>query len=353
MTQDSGTVRPRVALTLGEPAGVGPELVARLLADRQSAAAAEIVIVAGRDEIEIARQDSGLEFPVADTPGTGLPLLVDPGHGTGRTFARRRATAEGGQRALANLEAAVGLQQDGRIDALCFAPLNKTSLHLAGMREKDELRWFARRLGFHGTTSELNILEHLWTARVTSHIALKEVSERITAESVAATIVLLAAALREGGFDNPRLAVCALNPHGGEGGAFGREEIDAISPGIALVEQDGFTVSGPYPCDTVFISAHAGQFDGVVTMYHDQGQIAMKLIGFDRGVTVQGGLPLPICTPAHGTAFDIVGRRTANMGAMTNAFQLACQFGAARSAGLVRPERTSSSPPASQPVPSR
>jgi 4-hydroxythreonine-4-phosphate dehydrogenase len=333
MTEQNRATRPRVGLTLGDPAGIGPELVARLVADPATADAAEVVIVAGRDELDIARADSGLELAVAGRPGTDLPVLADPGHGTGARFVRRQATAEGGRRALANLEAAIALQRDGRIDALCFAPLNKSSLHLAGMREEDELRWFARTLGFGGTTSELNVLEHLWTARVTSHITLKQVSERITPESVAATIVLLADALRHGGFANPRLAVCALNPHAGEGGSFGREEIDAITPGIGLVEQEGFTVSGPYPSDTVFISARAGRFDGVVTMYHDQGQIAMKLMGFDRGVTVQGGLPYPICTPAHGTAFDVVGKHTANMGAMTSAFRLASRLGAQHLAG--------------------
>jgi 4-hydroxythreonine-4-phosphate dehydrogenase len=321
---------PRVALTLGDPAGIGPELVARLLSASAEAPEAEVTIVAGRDELEIAREDSGIEIKVADQPGTGLPVLHDPGHEAGTTFERRIATEAGGSRALANLDAALELQRAGSIEAVCFAPLNKRALHLAGMRESDEHRWFASRLGHTGTVSEFNVLPSLWTARVTSHIALAEVASRITPSSVSAVIELLASAMRASGFAHPRLAVAALNPHAGEGGSFGREEIDAITPGIALVSQDGFTVSGPYPSDTVFIAARSGRFDGVVTMYHDQGQIAMKLLGFDKGITVSGGLPVPICTSAHGTAFDIVGQRVANPGALTSAFTLAYRLASQR-----------------------
>jgi 4-hydroxythreonine-4-phosphate dehydrogenase len=130
----------------------------------------------------------------------------------------------------------------------------------------------------------------------------------------------------------PRLAVAALNPHGGEGGLFGREEIDAIAPAIQQARLDGIDAQGPFPADTIFLRARAGTFDAVVSMYHDQGQIAMKLMGFERGVTVQGGLPIPITTPAHGTAFDIAGRGVANPEALRQAFLLACRMAANRKA---------------------
>jgi len=123
--------------------------------------------------------------------------------------------------------------------------------------------------------------------------------------------------------------VCGLNPHNGDNGAFGREEIEVIGPGVELARSRGFAADGPFPADTVFVRAirKDGGYDGVATMYHDQGQIAMKLMGFERGVTVQGGLPMPIATPAHGTAYDIAGRGIANDGAMKNAFELACRMG--------------------------
>lgn len=125
----------------------------------------------------------------------------------------------------------------------------------------------------------------------------------------------------ESGIESPRLAICALNPHAGENGNFGRQEIDHIAPAVQDARQQGMDVTGPFPCDTIFLKRE--RFDGIVTMYHDQGQIAMKLLGFDGGVTVQGGLPVVIATPAHGTAFDIVGKNVAGMQSMQNAFDIA------------------------------
>ena len=125
---------------------------------------------------------------------------------------------------------------------------------------------------------------------------------------------------------NPRIAIAALNPHAGDGGNFGKEEIDVIEPAVQAGIDRGFNVSGPYPADTVFVRAKNGAFDAVLTMYHDQGQIAMKLMGFDRGVTLMGGLPFPVCTPAHGTAYDIAGRGIANIGASREAILLAARM---------------------------
>jgi 4-hydroxythreonine-4-phosphate dehydrogenase len=126
---------------------------------------------------------------------------------------------------------------------------------------------------------------------------------------------------------HPRIAVCGLNPHNGEHGAFGREEIDIILPGIELARQRGTQADGPFPADTIFLKGRDGRYDAIVTQYHDQGQIAMKLMGFDRGVTIAGGLPIPVTTPAHGTAFDIAGQGIANVGAMWSAFDLAWKMG--------------------------
>lgn len=134
--------------------------------------------------------------------------------------------------------------------------------------------------------------------------------------------------LRLAGVKEPRLAVAALNPHGGEGGLFGREEIEVIAPVVAQARAEGINASGPFPADTIFLRARGGAYDAIVSMYHDQGQIAMKLMGFERGVTVQGGLPIPITTPAHGTAFDIAGQGRANPNGLWQAYQIACRMGA-------------------------
>jgi 4-hydroxythreonine-4-phosphate dehydrogenase len=141
-------------------------------------------------------------------------------------------------------------------------------------------------------------------------------------------IVLIDQVLRTAGVGEPRLLVAALNPHGGEGGLFGNEEIEAIAPAIQQARSAGIQASGPFPADTIFVRARKGACDAVVSMYHDQGQIAMKLMGFERGVTVQGGLPLPVTTPAHGTAFDIAGHGKANPQGLYQAFRIACRMGA-------------------------
>jgi 4-hydroxythreonine-4-phosphate dehydrogenase len=186
----------------------------------------------------------------------------------------------------------------------------------------------ADRLQWKGHISEINVLDDLWTSRVTSHVGLRQVSALITKEAVYDAIVLIVGALRLAGVAEPRLLVAALNPHGGEGGLFGNEEIEAIAPAIEQARMEGIQASGPFPADTIFLRARKGGCDAVVSMYHDQGQIAMKLMGFERGVTVQGGLPLPITTPAHGTAFDIAGQGKANPQGLYQAFRLACRMGA-------------------------
>jgi 4-hydroxythreonine-4-phosphate dehydrogenase len=192
----------------------------------------------------------------------------------------------------------------------------------AGLNAEDEHRYIARHIGFKGYHSEINVLDSLMTTRVTSHIGLREVAERITAEAVEKAIGLAEDTCRRAGNARPHIAVAALNPHAGDNGKFGREEIDILQPVIEAAQAKQKHVTGPWPSDTVFLKAKRGEVDAVVTMYHDQGQIAIKLMGFDRGVTVAGGLPIPVATPAHGTAFDIAGQNKANVGATLQAFNL-------------------------------
>ncbi|MBD8042695.1 4-hydroxythreonine-4-phosphate dehydrogenase PdxA [Arthrobacter sp. Sa2BUA2] len=318
---------PRIAVTLGDPAGVGPELAVRLLARPETTRMAEVYILADAAEVEAAAQAAGVVVPLSAAPRPGYAVLLDDASAPAEAIPVQQVSQAAGERTLHQLKRAVALANAGEVEAILFTPLNKTSLKLGGMNEEDELRWFARELDYEGTTSELNVLPGLWTARVTSHIPVSEIAERITVGNVLNTIRLLHSVLVDSGLESPRIAVCALNPHAGENGNFGREEIDQIAPGIAAAREDGMDASGPFPSDTVFLAAKRGDFDGVVTMYHDQGQIAMKLIGFDRGVTIQGGLPIVIATPAHGTAFDIVGKNAANLGATEHAFELAVKVG--------------------------
>jgi len=307
-----------VAVTLGDQAGVGPEVIARLLSDTSRLEKVDVALLANADELALAQEQAGVTVKWSLDRVPGMVQLLPDGESS-PTIALKEVSVAAGSRVITQLGRALNLANEGQINAIMFGPLNKSSLKMAGMDHEDELRWFATELGFHGFTSELNILEDLTTARVTSHIPLSEVAQNVTHERVIEAIILLHNTLVTAGKPSPRLGVCALNPHGGENGNFGREEIEIIAPAVVEAVAAGFQVEGPYPSDTIF-ATRRGLYDGIVTMYHDQGQIAMKLLGFDSGVTVQGGLPLSIATPAHGTAFDIVGQKKAHMGATEHAF---------------------------------
>lgn len=327
-------------MVLGDPAGIGPELIARLLADPATCEQADILLIADRDEWRRGMQVAGVELSLEETDvaafAEGAPRLYQWQLPEKPAFQRGVATAEGGCYSLGTLALALELAQAGQADAILFGPLNKSSLHAAGMAHNDELHWFAEQLDYHGNFCEFNVLDGLWTSRVTSHVALKDVPAMITQPSVGAAIDLIDQALRRAGMERPRIAVCGLNPHNGDNGAFGREEIDVIAPAVAAARERGVNAQGPFPADTIFLKVQGGpaqrQFDAIVTMYHDQGQIGIKLMGFSRGVTVQGGLPVPIATPAHGTAFDITQQGRADPGATQQAFQIACRMGAQRRA---------------------
>ena len=330
-------MKPTVALFTGDPAGIGPELLARLLADGTAAREANIFLVGSREVVLEGMRVAGKTYAFDEAiphPGYGdfeTPVLTRGPVLDASGFERGVVTARSGRYMLDGLTFCIALCQSGAANAICFAPLNKAALRAGGMNHPDELHWFTEVLGFTGTAVELNVLEKLWTSRVTSHVALKDVAGLLTKEKVAEMTELIFKSLRQAGFESPRVAVCGLNPHNGDDGAYGREEIEIIEPGVELARSRGFPADGPFPADTAFVRAtrKSGGYDGVVTMYHDQGQIAMKLLGFERGVTVQGGLPMPITTPAHGTAYDIAGQGVANDGAMKNAFRLACAMSAA------------------------
>src|SRR6185436_765481 len=170
--------------------------------------------------------------------------------------------------------------------------------------------------------------------RVTSHIPLRDVADAITADGVCAAVRIADRYLKAAGNAAPRIAVAGLNPHAGDGGTIGREEIDVIAPAVERSRAEGIDARGPLSPDTVFLAARRGDFDAVVSMYHDQGQIAMKLMGFDNGVTLHGGLPVPVATCASGTAFDIVGKGIANVEGLQAAFDLAARIAARGTAAL-------------------
>ena len=326
-------MRPTIALAMGDPAGISPELTARLLALDDVAARARLVVIGDRrvldDGARIAAVRLDLKNVSPDADFSKEPngaVFVDLGHLDPSTVEPSTATAEGGRFALANYRHALTLARDGRAEAVCFTPFNKKAMRLAHPAYDDEISFSAGVVGLDGPASEFNVLGPLWNARVTSHISLAEVAARITTEAVLRALRLTDSSMRGAGFERPRIAVAGLNPHAGDGGNFGREEIDAIEPAVEQARADGIATDGPFPADTVFLRAKSGAFDAVLTMYHDQGQIAMKLMGFDRGVTLLGGFDFPICTPAHGTAYDIAGKGIAGIGATRAAILLAAEM---------------------------
>lgn len=326
---------PCLAVVLGDPAGIGPELIVRLLKEPGVRGRADIVLIADPAEFEHAMDIVGLhgasrlayalvhDIGGYDFSSQSLPLVVCNNPEL-KPFERCVASAQGGLYSLHSLEKALEFTTAGLTDGILFGPLNKTSLHMAGMSHNDELHWFAEQLGYSGPLCELNTLDGLWTSRVTSHVAMADVPRLLTVPAVLEAIALMYATLRRAGFEKPRVAVCGLNPHNGDNGSFGREEIDVIAPAVELACARDMPVDGPFPADTIFLKVfgESRAYDGVVTMYHDQGQIAIKLMGFSRGVTVQGGLPVPISTPAHGTAFDISQQGLADVGATRQAFEV-------------------------------
>ncbi|WP_445657162.1 4-hydroxythreonine-4-phosphate dehydrogenase PdxA [Achromobacter sp. NCFB-sbj8-Ac1-l] len=329
-------IKPVIALTLGDPAGIGPELIARLLARPEATQQANIVLVG--DEwlwregqrvagVQVATQAVDSIEAVRARPDTAAPAWLAMDTVRQQDVTVGQAQAAGGASVLRVLNACMDAARDGHIDAICFAPLNKFAMKQGGLRHDDELHHFAQYLGVTGYFCEFNTLGDLWTSRVSSHIPLKDAAAALSIDGIKAATRLIYQSLRANGVAEPRVAVAAFNPHGGDGGTCGREEVDIIAPAVRQLNEEGLPVQGPFPADTIFLKAQAGQFQAIVTMYHDQGQIAIKLLGFSRGVTVQGGLPIPITTPAHGTAYDIAGQGRAHVDATWQAFCIACRMG--------------------------
>jgi 4-hydroxythreonine-4-phosphate dehydrogenase len=332
---------PVIALTPGDAAGIGPEQTSRILADRRMAGTARLVVVGdGRIMARGMRQArvelnlrSYVDPAAVDWSDEGTTPIVDLGNTDPDACPIGVATAASGRATGETLARAIDFARQGRVDAITFAPLNKRAMFDGGWTFPDEHKMFAHLLGHRGYFSEMNVLEGQWMSRVTSHVSLRQAIDQVTGPAIEAAIELAVGTMRRAGIAEPRLAVAALNPHGGENGLFGTEEIEIIRPAVDAMRSRGFACEGPFPSDTVYLKAFAGLYDGVLAMYHDQGQIATKLKGFNKGVTVTAGLETVFTTPAHGTAFDIVGQGVADTGALEAAVALAARLASMESHG--------------------
>lgn len=325
--------KPIIAILLGDAGGVGSEIIAKLtiskffnkycriiligdkkIIDRAYALLGSKSLVKIINRVEDANWDDDL-YPMLDLNNLNIENVP---------FGKMSIIS--GKACLDMLTLATELYKNNQIEGFCFAPLNKAGLKDAGCKFESEHHFLADL--FHHTEpfGEINVLGNLWTTRTTSHIPINEVSQNITIDSILRALKLCNTSLKQSGIKQPRIALCALNPHCGEGGRCGREEIDVIIPAIEQANKIGIYALGPYPSDITFIKAFNGNFDGVVTMYHDQGQIALKLKGFDQGITIAGGLPAPIATCGHGTAYDIAGKGIVKTSAFENAVMMVCKM---------------------------
>ena len=324
----------RIGMMMGDPAGIGAELTARMLSGATMGSQTRVLIVgdpvhlsrgqfvAGTD-VAVKELAEAVEFNVEPGKVSLLPQLLPNAAG----YPYGESCVSGGRYMLDCFKVLLSLYKDDRIDAICFAPLNKHTLKLGGMSTSDEGDWLEQQLKFTGHTAELNVIEGLWTSRVTSHVPLRDVADLISVNGIVDAVALIDSVLKSTGLSKPKIMVAGLNPHAGDNGAFGREELDVIGPAVEMAKADGYNTEGPFSPDTMFLSAKKEDFNAIVTMYHDQGQIAMKLMDFEHGVTVLGGLPVPISTPAQGSAFDIAAKGVANPGAMVAAFKIAERMG--------------------------
>ena len=318
--------KANIAVLLGDPAGIGPELISKLLSEEITNKANIVVIgekqilengnnVTGNShQLEVVESFDQIDFNKSNR------FLLDISKGKNHNYKIAEPSKESGESVLEALNLALNLAKEKKIDAINFAPMNKTSLKLGGNTHSDELQLMAEKLDVKSFCCEFNVIDNFWTARVTSHIPIKEVAQHITKENILKPIRLINEVMELNGVKNPRIAVQALNPHA----EFGTEEKDEIIPAIEEAKKLGFNTDGPLPCDTSFVVAYKNKnHDCMVGMYHDALQSGLKAFGFDRGVTVQGGLTVPVTTTAHGSAFAIAGKNEANLAPILNSFKIA------------------------------
>jgi 4-hydroxythreonine-4-phosphate dehydrogenase len=293
------TTRPRIGVTSGDPAGIGPEIVRKAAADPSIAALCDLVVYGPSTAEDLGRYDLG------------------------------RVSAAAGRAAYDAIVAATSDAVAGRIDAIATAPVNKEAFAAAGVPWLGHTDLLAHLTGA-SRVAMMFYTEPLRVILATVHIPLAEVPRALTRETVEGIVDLTAAELPRFGYPAARLALAGLNPHAGEHGIMGREDDEVLAPAVAACRSRGITVDGPFPADTVFVRAMRGDFDAVIACYHDQGLIPVKLVAFGRAVNVTLGLPIIRTSVDHGTAFDIVGRDIADPSSLMEAIRLAARLAVER-----------------------
>lgn len=331
------THRPIIGITMGDPAGVGPEIIVAALADETVYRNCRPLVLGDpgilehavamaplRDAREMSLNVIEHPFGVSGRPNT-MDLMPISGLKPG-SVRPGRPTLNGGKAMVDAVFKAVSLAQEGAIAAMVTCPISKTLMHRAGCRFDGHTELLAH---LTGATDYVMMLagERLRVALVTIHCALADVPRILNSDRVKRTIMVTEAALRcDFGLEAPRLAVAALNPHAGESGCFGSEETTIIAPAVEAARKTGARVDGPLPADTLFYKAASGQYDAVIAMYHDQGLIPLKLLHFSDGVNITLGLPIIRTSVDHGTAYDIAGQGVADPSSLKNAIKMASKL---------------------------
>jgi len=312
---------PTIALTMGDPAGIGPEIVLKALADPAVAPLARWIVVGDARVLQMAEQFTGLKRAISE-----LQDIDTLGDLSGFAFGRMDARC--GAAAVEYVRVATELCMSGAADAMVTAPLNKEAVTMSGQPFSGHTEYIAALCG--ATESRMLLAsERLCTVHVSTHVALRAACDLNTGRIVR-TIELGYEAMRLLGFEKPRIAVCGLNPHAGEHGLFGPEDESLIAPAVEAARAKGIACSGPHAGDTIFLQASRGAYDLVVAMYHDQGHIPMKLIDFEGTVNVSLGIPIIRTSVDHGTAFDIAGKNQGDARSMKQAMRMAVRMAATR-----------------------
>jgi 4-hydroxythreonine-4-phosphate dehydrogenase len=322
-----------LAITLGDPAGIGPEIILKLFAqglDTPCLVYGDVGLLtalAKRLALPVVIQPHTLGEPVPHS--AGIAPVVQATEPVPADLAIGQVSETAGRVAHQALQSAIDDALAGNVRGIVTAPLNKQAIHLAGVKFPGHTEILAQRCG-NVPVAMMLVNEQLRVLLVTIHVALRDVSELITLDLELQAIELAHRACLQMGIQKPRVAVAGLNPHAGEGGKFGPEEITVISPAIQLACDRGIQASGPWPGDTIFSRARTGEFDIVVAQYHDQGLIPIKYLGIDEGVNVTVGLPFVRTSVDHGTAFDIAGKGVASPDSLRQAVLLADLFSSAK-----------------------
>lgn len=319
--------KPIIAITMGDPAGIGPELIVKLLSEKAAYESCRPFVVGDPGAMrEIARLvGAELRFRTVAAPSQArfAPPDVDVVRPEGLRIDQvpwGKVDPSMGRAAALCLQEAFGLALDKRVHGVVSAPLNKEALHLAGFRYLDELAFLADFTDSPGAFI-MGVMDSVWTVAVAGHVPFRKIGDCITKDRILWHIEKMHHTLERTGLADPRIAVAALNVHAGDGGLLGREEIDEIEPAVKESRERGINVQGPIPADAVFVRALDGDFDAVVCMYHDQANIARKLRPRENGATLFIGLPVVCGTTAHGTAFDKAGRGIADPGGLKAALR--------------------------------